>query len=447
MRSLSFNLQWAPTKSIEPAELTRGVLQICLGDEVLWGKDHDGFEWTWVDFLEHLSRVWPRLRWQPMPFGLEPEAASSFPALVAREIGRLDSGDAEEAEEEAFNFAEAHDLAQAVAGARLPSLWLVVEGRRVWAASERQASWLSLEDGLAPLERCCSAIAQRLSGSPHPRAQAAVQAWADRLSSLDEPTHLFTGWTPEEFEQLGKHARPRRGAFRPELVTALARAVRGVMPAPELKKVLDAISTPPGTARRRHSAPPAFAREVAGRPFEQGFALAERLRAALGLKDERVEPEALLRRWGVRVLRLSLPSSRQVDALATWGDRRRPVVVVNTMGRHTRSVAGQRASLAHELGHVLFDADDALPLGEALGGRMPLDVEQRARAFAAELLAPRALLASRYHGDALATVKQAAGRYGVSREIAAWQLRNAGIALSAVERQQLRGLVSRPGEF
>ena len=83
---------------------------------------------------------------------------------------------------------------------------------------------------------------------------------------------------------------------------------------------------------------------MTGRPFEQGFTLAARLRAALLLGDERVDPEALLRRWGVRVLRLALPNSRQIDALATWADRRRPVVVLNTMGRHTRSAAGQRAS-------------------------------------------------------------------------------------------------------
>ena len=446
MRCLSFNLRWDSTESTEPAALTRGALQVCLGDQVLWGTVSEGFTWTWVDFLEHLSRVWPRLLWQPLPFGLEPEAAGSFHALVRRAVSRLDPEGAEEAEAEAFNFAESHELSQGVAGARLPSLWLVVEGHRVWVASDQQAEWLPLAQALAPLEACCSAIAQRLASSTHPRAVAAVQAWADRLTSLDEPTHLFTGWTDEELAQLGRHSRPRRGSFRPELVTALARAVRGVMAPPELKKVLDAVTTPSG-ALRRHAAPPALEREVTGRPFEQGFVFAERLRAALALKDKWVDPEALLRRWGVRVLRLALPNSRQIDALATWADRRRPVVVLNTMGRHTRSAAGQRASLAHELGHFLFDADSALPLGEALGGRMPQDVEQRARAFAAELLAPRVLIAARYQGDALATVKQAAVRYGVSREVAAWQLRNSGLALSPFEKQQLRGLVSRPDEF
>jgi Zn-dependent peptidase ImmA (M78 family) len=96
---------------------------------------------------------------------------------------------------------------------------------------------------------------------------------------------------------------------------------------------------------------------------------------------------------------------------------------------------------------VLFDSGGAFKLVEALGGRRPRDLEQRARAFAAELSLPRGLIAGQYDGDALATVRRAAHRFGVSKELAAWQLRNSGVELDAVQRKALKGLVSRPQQF
>lgn len=122
-------------------------------------------------------------------------------------------------------------------------------------------------------------------------------------------------------------------------------------------------------------------------------------------------------------------------------------MVVNAEGQHARWPSGRRATLAHEVCHLLFDAHHALPVAEALGGRMPRDLEQRARAFAAELLLPRSVVAAQFDGDALATVRRAAIRYGVSKELAAWQLRNSGVELEDAQRTALKGLVSRPQQF
>jgi Zn-dependent peptidase ImmA (M78 family) len=213
------------------------------------------------------------------------------------------------------------------------------------------------------------------------------------------------------------------------------------MPARELKLVLDQTRRPARSPAR----PPRFVDGVEGAPFEQGFALAAQVRAQLGL-DGPVDPEALLKRWGVRVFTADLRLSRNIDALAMWKGSS-AWVVVNGAGHHAQSRVGRRATLAHEICHVLFDSGGALPLVEALGGRMPRDLEQRARAFAAELLLPRGLIADQYDGDALATVRRAANRFGVSKELAAWQLRNSGVELDAVQRKALKGLVSRPQQF
>ena len=48
-----------------------------------------------------------------------------------------------------------------------------------------------------------------------------------------------------------------------------------------------------------------------------------------------------------------------------------------------------RATFAHEIAHLLLDRTTALPLAEVLGGRPVGNTEERARAFAAQLLLPK----------------------------------------------------------
>jgi Zn-dependent peptidase ImmA (M78 family) len=80
---------------------------------------------------------------------------------------------------------------------------------------------------------------------------------------------------------------------------------------------------------------------------------------------------------------------------------------------------------------------------------MPEAVEVRARAFAAELLLPRALAAEAFrssHGVEHAR-PIVASRFGISSEIFAWQVKNSGVHLDDREMVQLRRLVSRPSAF
>jgi|APLak6261679142_1056127.scaffolds.fasta_scaffold00256_2 hypothetical protein len=438
MNGLTFTVRWSTAAAEDPALSTRGAVTLFLEDQVVWGP----FEWTWVDFLEHLARVWPRLLWQPMPLNLQPDSVGAAPALVREALTRLDPDELEAAEAEGYSFLEAHDLAHGIAGARLPSVWLVVEGGRVAVATDGAFRWLPISESLGAVERWAEEIVARLRGSRHPRSIAAVQAWAERHQSIEDAAALYTGWDLEELAQLGRSVSPGVRVER-SVVLALARAVRGVMPPSELKLVLDQVRS---TARGRTRAVlPVFDASTDGPPFEQGFELAGRVRAGLDLVG-RVEPESLLKRWGVRVLSARLPLSRNIDALAVW-EGGAASVVVNAEGQHARWPSGRRATLAHEVCHLLFDAHHALPVAEALGGRMPRDLEQRARAFAAELLLPRSVVAAQFDGDALATVRRAAIRYGVSKELAAWQLRNSGVELEDAQRTALKGLVSRPQQF
>jgi Zn-dependent peptidase ImmA (M78 family) len=108
-----------------------------------------------------------------------------------------------------------------------------------------------------------------------------------------------------------------------------------------------------------------------------------------------------------------------------------------------------RATYAHELAHLLLDRTTALPLAEVIGGRAVGSTEERARAFAAQLLLPkeeagRALASTT---DPAQTVRSLQSRYGVSQEIIAWQARNSDVQLSAEVHAVLRSFVSRPWRF
>ena len=184
-------------------------------------------------------------------------------------------------------------------------------------------------------------------------------------------------------------------------------------------------------------------------PYDQGYFVADWLRAQIGAaSQDAVNPEELLGRWSVQIQTIKL-STNAVDAVASWGPKHGPVIIVNTTGAHNRSHRGLRATYAHEIAHLLLDRTTALPLAEVMGGRAVGSTEERARAFAAQLLLPKEVA-----GQALAsttdpaqTVRILQRRYGVSQEIVAWQARNSGIQLSAEVRAVLRGFVSRPWMF
>ncbi|HMR77159.1 MAG TPA: ImmA/IrrE family metallo-endopeptidase [Polyangiaceae bacterium] len=122
---------------------------------------------------------------------------------------------------------------------------------------------------------------------------------------------------------------------------------------------------------------------------------------------------------------------------------------MNKNGRHSQNEAERRATLTHEICHLLVDRSASLPLAEVFGGHVFRSVEQRAGAFAAQLLVPRemagrAFLNARSPGDVLSSL---AGKYGASRELIAWQTYNSGAGMNWGTFVLLRNQVSRPERF
>lgn len=175
------------------------------------------------------------------------------------------------------------------------------------------------------------------------------------------------------------------------------------------------------------------------RGFLQAYELATEVRERL---DKPSDPlmglsDLVARRFGVYVLAATMRTPR-LEAAAIK-DAHGGAIVLNTQ-REGRAVMVRR-SLAHELCHVVFDPRErgvqtALDGTEALGTDATTTDpgEQRARAFAAELLVPKrgllGLLGSPQHeqspGGALGLVERVAEHFAAPPELVANHLSNHG---------------------
>lgn len=180
------------------------------------------------------------------------------------------------------------------------------------------------------------------------------------------------------------------------------------------------------------------------RPAWEGYELARRVRAALGLPRAPLPELAALveSRFDVAVVVASLASTK-VTALAVK-DGTGAAIVLNARDpeRATNPLLA-RVHLAHELCHVLFDP----PSGgvdlvvDVVADKRALRAEQRARAFAAELLLPLDGLVELLGqprgvatlGAARALVAKARGHFGAPHEITAHHLCNVPAQASFVQ--------------
>ncbi|GEM_PF-3318787 len=138
-------------------------------------------------------------------------------------------------------------------------------------------------------------------------------------------------------------------------------------------------------------------------------------------------------RLGILVFSASL-SDRSVDALSVYTADAGAYIVVNTDSPQTQGASGLRATLAHEVCHLLFDRRkmrDITSFCEVDRAKKrsrwspdDLPIERRARAFQAEFIAPGALLLSRWQAGARQA--EIAAEFGLGPTAVAWQLANVG---------------------
>lgn len=178
-------------------------------------------------------------------------------------------------------------------------------------------------------------------------------------------------------------------------------------------------------------------------PGEQGSRLGEKACELIGGPDDWIDIESVARKLDISVSNIEL-SDPEVRAVSVFGPTQRPHILRNTKTRWARSLAAKRFTLAHELCHLLLDREHGNELAVASGPWAPLDIEQRAKAFAAAFLMPTWLLR-----DAIAnadapidnpeTIRSVSTRLRVSASSLIDRLYNLG-EITFEERIQLRSV-------
>lgn len=455
---IEFALSWPRRKPKSTgAEATYGSMRVCLRGRPVWygNDDTSGVQWTWIELLEFLGENWLYLSVEDgCPLGVAPDTAPRMLAAAEASIDALPPALAEFELEQIEAYRSTHDMAEALQGAVFPPLWVVRDGTVGWVASSAATAKTPFDELLRVLVVVGDLVARRLDGLEDQRSIQAVETWQqrerhDRLSVIE----AATGYPPEVvaevesvFPPLGE--RDEDPLMSNELLAA-ARLI-GPQPLTILEPIIEAVrqverfETPEldGLVGQATGVVESVGDEP---PYAQGYELARWLRTQPGVTgaNGRVNPEGLLRLWGVPVIDVGL-GLVNVDALGCWGPRHGPAVLLNSDRRHAANSGRRRATLAHEICHLLVDRSTSLPLVEVLGGRTAKHVEQRARAFAAELLLPRDIAGWEFlsfGGDDERAAKSLRARYGVSSALLGWQLLNAEIPLAPASRRYVDWLI------
>lgn len=408
--------------------------------------------------LHGLARAWPFLEWEESsPWGLPAESLTELLEEARTDEQSAPSDLRREREERNRDYIHRHDLARILRGSGATSVLALRKGREFGLLS-RTGSWtVEATAFLESLEKLGDAFASHASTTGDLESRDAADAWRKKRSLRPlRIAEISTGISSAELrlieQNLGDNSlwiAPDDPASNELYAAARMTASLGVE---QIAQIVAEVSSTPRVTTEKLDAASDEADCTIGEgavDFETGYELADWYRRHHGLaRDESVNPEQHLRSLDVTIRNAALSS--EVDAVAVWGPNHGPCVIVNLEGDHSRSAAGRRMTLAHELGHLLLDRDGALPVAEVLGGRISESVESRARAFAAELLLPRKTAADAYAAspdNPDEVVSSLCSDYGVSREAAAWQIRNSGVRLTARGRSVLRSYVTDPGSF
>ena len=181
--------------------------------------------------------------------------------------------------------------------------------------------------------------------------------------------------------------------------------------------------------------------------YQHGYYLADETRRKLGLGDRALEPS--LREICEDILGIPVIQAELGEWIAgvtvQAGDAR--AIVINVSGRNGRRVFVRRSTLAHELGHLLWDPDDRLESLavdtyedlERAANTVTDRVEQRANAFSVQFIAPQEAVLGVFQNAAdytrgVADVMEAFGISFTAARYQIWNGLNQRVPLSALVR-------------
>lgn len=436
----------------EKAGLGWGLGQLSVQGVAVWnGEDNGPVQWTWIDLLEWLGCNWPWiLLEQHYPVPVAPLHIGQLLQASENRWEDMSEDRVEEEEMEVHRFLGRHDLASGLKGIFLPTVLLLRQGNafEVVVPDQRMSRTIPFETVLRDLEEIGEGIAARAGGKQNGRNQKAVALWNQRRSQLQQKAIQVHSGLSDDIrnivEQQGDANFWELDASQPfqeSEVLAAARMTRRIL-TPEHQRTLLLLikeqqkKSTPGLDQISEKLLSEF-KEI-GKPHDQGHWAAQWLRRELNCGAAgRLEPEKLLGEWGVPIRERELADS-PIHAVACWGPRHGPAIILNTHEASTASHPnGRRTTLAHEICHLLIDRSEALPVAEVLNGATPERLEKRARAFAAELLLPRSIAAKnvREASDVQTAIEQLSKDYAVSRELVCWQIHNSEAVKALTARE------------
>lgn len=426
---------------------------------VICDEQEGPIEWTWIDLLEFLAKNWHYLLLeQSLPFNIKTPGLHTLMRDLERKWENMPEEQVETEEEAAFSFLARHDLANAFKGIFFPSVYLLRLGNTFQISLLENKQTLELpfyetETALRQIAEELIELAQSYNLTTN-RAAAAIALWQTRQTRITQ--HLIpltTGIDESLLRKLAGNDENFWGINQQNLLAetelmAAARMTNGHLNLSQQQEVLRLIRAIPhkNTPELDQLASQFDLTQIeTSTPYDQGYLAAQWLRNRLAIKnDEPIQPKVLLENWGVSIEHFELENS-SLDALACWGEKHGPAILINQVEESTAAHEfGENSTLAHEICHLLLDRNTTLPVAEVLNGNSPERLEQRARAFAAELLLPRqiAALAVQESTNLNQSLQQLSVKYKVSERLVALQIKNSSIYnnLSAEEQQQIKAV-------
>ena len=404
------------------------------------------------DLLSHLAEFSaPLTLRQTYPVPVAPTRPIDLRTAAER---RWDAETAETAEREdaaLCSFEEAHDLSHAFSGYfDLSPLFLLRRGDKMIVDTRAGFRAVDYDDAVREMTWIGDEIAERLSRQGE-RWSTLIELWRQREAK--DPIALLawaTGLTREVAERLARDGLLPRPASFSEIATdndelRIAARMAGALATEQIVAILGLVaefpkmSAPDLDALARAASQFVSERCADRRAHEQGEMAARWVRERLGLgARDACDIVVEMERLGVGLDFRSVEPAA-LRALAIEGRRRGPFAFINMKGplRHSgggpRSNWSVRVDLAHEFGHLLLDRGHALGAVEVLNSRMPTEIEQRAKSFAGELLAPSAGVAAAWRESGsprtlvpLRTlILELQKTFGVTKAVATWKLQHA----------------------
>lgn len=423
------------------------------------------------DLLSHLTEFWkPLMLRQTYPLDLNPARPSTLLAVAKDSWAEKPAPDVEWEDEQVDFFRDCHDLSKCFGGYfDLPPLWIFRSGDEMLIdTGEGEVEHIDFGAARLALETVGDAIAARLN-EEGPRWGKLISAWKKRdqggefrllswATSLDEAT-------ARDFAQKGYLEVPKTvtEAANDNNELRIAARMASALPHEQIEQILKTVRSIPSQPSKTLEV---LASEIwkhletdepYARPFEQGEAAARYLRSAIGYPPEgSVNIFDIAQKLGVNVI-LDSAALPALDGLAVSGQLHGPAAWLNTesdrhAGHGEASDRGQvRVTLAHELCHLLLDGRNALGAVEVLRSRMPKVIEQRAKAFAGELLLPTEAAMNAWRdahrpmnaSDLDELLQKLCDEYTVSKSVASWKVQHGARELGAHLAQTLDIVVPR----